>query len=146
MRFKRLNKYTKEFRSLGTASSAIRELVEMTSQLDDPVLFVSVGRFSNNVEKVLELAKECKCKVKINAILGREIKHLVTQALQKNPNFELQSVTEHPNGHIPNYLVSDCGFYLQNGLEFEDAIVSFEKEELKRFLTNLYEETLGDVA
>ncbi|PCI42274.1 MAG: hypothetical protein COB46_00580 [Rhodospirillaceae bacterium] len=146
MRFSKLAKRTKEFRSLRAAAPAIRKLVEETSRLDNPELLLCVGRFSKNIDKVLELTNSCDCHVKIRAILGPEVRELVLETLSKNTNFEILDVVTHPTGHIPNYLVSECGAYLQNGLEFEDAIVSFERNDLIKFLRNLYDDAYGEAA
>ena len=141
-----LKKRTFEFRSLRTAEQEIKKLIQKTSSQPNPELFISVGRFSENAEHVLAMANACKCKLNINAILGPDVFEGVLKILKENPNYKIIKVIKHKNGHMPNYLFSDSGFYLQNGLKFDDAIVSFEKDGINDFLNSVYLQTLGEAA
>ena len=135
-----------EFRSLQRAEPLIKKLISKTALLEHPDLYVSIGRYSGNVEKILQMAGECNCQINVHAVLGPSIRDKVLKVIRNNSSFNLIEIVTHDDDRIPNYLVSDAGYYLQNGIEFDEAIVSFQKRDVRRFLSNLFSSTIGEVA
>ncbi|WP_336082237.1 hypothetical protein [Thalassospira sp. CH_XMU1448-2] len=132
-----------EFRSLQRAEPLIKKLISQTALLSNPDLYVSIGRYSGNAEKLLKMAGDCNCNINVYAVLGPSFKDGVLKVIEGSKSFKLKKLVIHFDDFIPNYLVSDAGYYLQNGIEFDEAVVSFKKKDMKNFLISLFEDEIG---
>lgn len=132
-----------EIRGLSRVEPYIRRLVKETSLLTPPVLLISVGQYSNKVEQVLSMAADCKCKLSVRMLLHASVREKVLKALNHTGNIEIQDEIIIREGDIPSFLVSEAGYYVQDGLNFDEAVLSFSNTRIRNFLVGIFEDRVG---
>jgi len=123
----------------------IKKLAEDTSALPDRSIRISIGSNANRVEHVLELASDCQCPLNIHLLVHEKIRDKVITALCANPQARIVEENIISVGNLPSFIVSDAGYYIQDGLNFDEAILSFKNEKIRDFLKDIYAESVKKV-
>jgi hypothetical protein len=118
----------------------IRKLAVKTSRLSNPVLYMVIGKDAHRVEHVLKLAADCICPLTLNLVVHERMRDKVVDALKQNGNVRLNDEVVVTDREIPSFMVSEAGYYIQDGLSFDEATLSFTNERIKSFLLDLYQE------
>lgn len=127
-----------EFRDQARAEALARKLARLTVSSPDPVLRVAIGDSSKNAAAITALAMDCQCDLDLRLVVTTESSKRVLPRLAGVSSIKIldSSVVD---AKFPNFMVSGAGYYLQNGLTFDEAKVSFEQDDVRDFLLDLFE-------
>lgn len=135
-----LKKEVYEVRGVSRVEPFIKRLVAESSKQDNPLLYLSVGKTSNKVQEVLKIASDCKCSIDINLLVHVSVREHVLDALRQGNSLKVKNVVTREEGDVPNYMVSKAGYYLQEGINFDEATIGFNKPDFSDFLIDLFEQ------
>lgn len=141
-----LKKEVYKVRGVSRVEPFIKRIVSEASKLSDPVLYLSVGRVSNKVSDVLNIAADCQCSIDLHVVVHRSVKDKVIAALDQADALKVRSMSIKDDGDLPNFLASQQGYYLQEGINFDEASIGFNKPDFSNFLIDNFDQNTKSAA
>lgn len=127
-----------EINGLDQVEPFVKRLAQRTSRLENPLLLISVGSKAAEVDHVLNMASKCECRLDVAVKVHYEFRDRVIDALELGEKISITSEQVIEHGNIPSFLVSEAGYYIQRGLSFDEARLSFRDDSTRRFLMDAF--------
>jgi len=97
-----------------------------------------IGSNSKNLSRILNELQDCTCDISLSLIVSPAVVDVVQNAICNRDNINIVDIRETDDTGL-NFVVTDAGFYLQEGFGFEDAMASFNRHTVKSFLIQFFE-------